>query len=301
MNDRVIAIITDWSSELGSGHVQRMISLADFINHQPGFRAIIVNEKPLSVPGAPQTVTPAEFRSSAIDRIVRDQRDSSVSDIVALRTIAPVIAVDDHGEGRYVAQRVIDLLPHPSHRQNRQCYRGDLFLYGYSFTQSVSAFNESMQNEPIDAALYLGHDPNPDDIAWFRSLLPPHCRCVVLAGSYQLLFHESQVEKINEPYVSLLMASRVLITHFGITLYEGFLAGCRLLTINPGIYHAELADMASAQLGLVNLGIRQTLDREKARTVIAASLEKPKRTVRHEDISRRCVNNLSSFFQVLVS
>ncbi len=89
--------------------------------------------------------------------IIRDMRNSTKQEMLALCEIAPVLAVDDAGEGKNSAGNSINLLPLPSSSSAQIQTDYSRFLYGYTFTQGIKELrDESIQERDIDVTIYAG-------------------------------------------------------------------------------------------------------------------------------------------------
>ncbi|HOT43275.1 MAG TPA: hypothetical protein PLM53_00945 [Spirochaetota bacterium] len=268
MIKREVSIVTGWGGHLGTGHVQRMASLAFHINRHTPLKAYLVCErKPGFLPELfDDCIVNAIRPDSAF--IIRDKRDSTISDMEALQSHGRVIAIDDCGPGRGQADLAIDLLPNLQYSS----YDKDLFIFGFTFADSVMKLGVRTVTKDIDFAVYCGISPPQRTIAAITALIPVKYSYAVLAGATQTLFKDGTAEPLNKSYAEILMSSKVLITHFGITLYEGLISGCKIITINPTEYHSRLSDIAGDGIDLVNLGVIDAIDPSQARSAISGSL-----------------------------
>ena len=252
---QTICIITGSGNGLGSGHLQRMMNLSRFIRkHTPHDSRICISGQVAGIP--------TEMRSFFTDSlppcslIIRDMRDSTAEEIIDLRRTAPVISIDDCGPGRGLADLSVDLLPNPLNAAPRD----DLFLFGHTFTESIRAMRSERIVKEIDVALYCGFRTGTEAARALLSLVPDELSCAVLAGSDSRLVTRGESTPLSLSCAATLFASKVLVSHFGITLYEGHLAGCRLVSVNPTDYHSRLTDMAAPRLAIVNLGLLYRTD-----------------------------------------
>jgi hypothetical protein len=266
-----ISIITGAGGHLGSGHLQRMASLVDFIRKETSHEACIVmgDEAGLLPPALRSLCVDSIPQSSAL--LIRDIRDSTSEEMRALLRIAPVVAIDDCGSGRNLATHAIDLLPNPLD----SAPRNDLFLFGHTFTESIRAITKKRIIKTIDVALYCGYRPAQHTIDHLLSLVPRELTCAILAGNDSRFIKRGQAFALTCSCAEALLASRVLISHFGITLYEGHLAGCRIVSINPTPYHARLVDKIGPELNPVNLGIIPVEDPLDAAMIILKAARNP--------------------------
>lgn len=266
-----ISIITNAGGHLGSGHVQRMANLADFIRRETTHEVYIVMKG-----GA--GLLPPSLRPLCVDSIppassllIRDMRDSTLEEMSALRRIAPIIAVDDCGPGRNTATQPIDLLPNP----HDTVPRNDLFLFGHNFTETIRAIDMKTIDKTIDVALYCGFRPAPETVQSLLSLVPEELTCALLAGDDSRIIEGKKSVPLPCSFAESLLASRVLVTHFGITLYEGHMSGCRIVSANPTAYHASLVDKVDPELNPVNLGILPVPDPSHAASIILKAARNP--------------------------
>lgn len=274
MPEAPIAIISGWDGGLGRGHIQRMASLLDHLVRRTDMPAVLLAERPPDFfpEDLRRHVRPASRGRVAL--FVRDMRDSTAEEIRLLKKTAPVLCVDDLGPGRDLADRAVDLLPNPA-RSDRHP-DGGLFLYGYSFCTALSKLGDAVIPKTIDCAIYPGAMSSDDDVRVLLSLVPDGSACAVLRGRDSFLRRGTYVKEIGQDeYARLLLSSRLLISHFGISLYEARAARCRPVALNPTEYHSNLCDIAPAELGIKNLGTRDTFDPSAAAATIREILAEP--------------------------
>ncbi len=267
MKNREVSIVTGWGDHLGTGHLQRMANLADFINRESSFRAFLIcGRKPAFLPDSLHDYFSERIRPEC-GLIIRDMRNSGIVEMKGLKGLCRVIAVDDCGPGREMADCPIDLLPNLTYAINKK----ELFIYGYTFTDSIRRLGNHPVRKDIDYALYCGISPSRETVDSLLTLIPDNRSCAILAGSDSRVIKKGTIKPLQKSYAETLLSARVLISHFGITLYEGHIAGCRLVSINPTGYHSQLADIAKHDLGLTNLGILDAVDHDQARSVVSES------------------------------
>jgi hypothetical protein len=266
-------IVTAMSPTLGGGHFQRMASLLWRLRERFGLKAAMLLE------GRSRSV-PAEIRDLLIDSIegsprliIRDMRDSTEEEIDLLRKYAPVCVIDDLGRGRETADFCINILPVP---ENVKICRGEEsgFIYGYDFVRSLLAIGSSIIDRDTDFAVYPGFMSDAELPPVFNSLLPAGASLYVLNGNDSIRKgKDGQMKASGKSIAAMLLSSRVLITHFGLMLYEAALTGCGLITLNPTEYHSALAEQAKKKLALINLGVSGNIDVIKAADEIKKRLE----------------------------
>lgn len=276
MPEPLIAILTGWDGPLGRGHVQRMASLLDYLITETGMRATLLADScPEFFPGELRRHVRPE-PEGRVSLFVRDMRDSSAGEIRRLRETAPVLCVDDLGEGRDVADYALDLLPDPSTGAPRNQPDRGLFLYGYGFRSALRTLGDAIIEKTVDYTLYAGESPDDEYVDFLASLLPPDAGYAVFRGSGSFMRDGSSTKAIGrDDYARLLLSSRVLVSHFGIALYEARAASCRPVAINPSAYHSRLCDNAPADLGIRNLGTRDALDTAAAAAAIRDAAASP--------------------------
>jgi len=259
--NKIISIITDWDSALGSGHIQRMSGLLAFLNHQEGVRAYIVNSRKPAFLSDEESVFFIDSIYPGTDLIIRDMRNSSQEEIKILQAQSRVIVIDDNGAGRDSADFRLDLLPNPLKKEFNPDYRPDLFLYGYNFINGVFESLASHFDRIYDFAVY----PLPGHEDRLISYLPVNSRIVLLLPEGPVLIkggHGTVLQGTS--HAKIIMSAKTVVSHFGIIFYEADLAGCRLVAVNPTRYHSDLTDLACTDLDIMNLGVIQDFDQETA-------------------------------------
>ncbi|PKL38585.1 MAG: hypothetical protein CVV44_11950 [Spirochaetae bacterium HGW-Spirochaetae-1] len=270
-----IAIITDWNPGLGSGHIQRMAALADFLNKNDICRARIITARALPFTDTSFFPWIAEKIPGNTDLIIRDMRDSTGKEIEALQASAPVLVIDDNGAGRQQADFAIDLLPNPDIQPGSSAYHPESFIYGHSFSSSIAALGNRVFQKDIDLAIYPGAGAPPEHLEYLIRLVPEGATAVILGGDKHILVTGGSVTgEVRKSYGEIILSSRAILSHFGITLYEGFIASARLLALNPSDYHAHLTDLAT-DLAVINLGVRDSADPVMISNIIAQAVKNP--------------------------
>ena len=300
-NDKIIAIITDCGTDLGMGHLQRMMSLLWYLNQKNRMKAYLISD---SIPdNFPQqllqhTKKKIDFKP---DLIIRDKRNSSIDEISMLKEISRVLVIDDNGDGRDLADHVIDLLPNPDKRLGKTSDQGhDLFIYGYNFFGSLKGINKKRVEKNIDFTIYPGYQADKEYISFLISLLPEKSNHVIL--NWENLSNHIDGRKNNNTrsYSELILSSRIIISHFGIMLYEGFISGCRLISINRSSYHSKLTDMVKDDLCITNLGEYKSIDKIKAKRDIDMILSNSKgRSISIMDVLSKVEDGLERFYRYL--
>ena len=266
MNKELIIIKTGAGGRLGTGHFQRMCTLASYLDSTARYSArIVIEGEAPAVPGGIEFLLTAKIPAGA-SMIIRDMRDSSAEEINSLKKTAPVLVIDDNGPGRACADHVIDLLPSPV---SAETFSG-MFIYGYNFIRAINSMNLYDFIKDIDISIYAGYDP---DMAYVNSMLGlfPENASVVL-------FRKGEPDIISgrrlttAGYADTLLRSKIFITHFGISMYEGDLAGCTLVVVNPSQYHSELTHLVKNRMNLIHAGEYSAINSELVRSVLSRTL-----------------------------
>jgi hypothetical protein len=316
-----ISIITSVDGIYGSGHASRMAFLAEFLTGK-GHRVSAV------CPVRAGEVVPAlkpyirETIPSGTNLIIRDMRDSDEAEIRILKEEAPVIAVDDCGGGRNSADMIIHCLPNLLDSSPLPPLEESPFLFGHSFELFMKQNREKMFVKDIDLCVYAGQNPSDEYLGKVLSAIPlsettaeliqsafpgtglrsspetgPYAKSICITGKGDpVLFGNGADAKAPASFPEALLRSHKVITHFGITLFEAYVCGCVLYTINPGEYHRLLCERAKDSLGLENLGTADGIETVEAKNRIASGAY-ANRIIRTQEIMRTiscCAENFYS-------
>jgi hypothetical protein len=298
MSKQNIVIITGTGGPLGTGHLQRMLTLASEIDFKGEYDFLIITNN--------EELIPSQFRSRAVTTlpekcslIIKDMRDSSESEMMELKKKSPVIAVDDTGKGRSRADYIIDLLPNPVNSLYPQFYKEEFFLYGYNFTREIETAVTKIEEKFIDAVIYTGADPSADSISFIRSILPEKAGAVHLTKNGPSDFFTGNPAYEDLSYGEILAGSKLLITHFGITLFEGFLSGCILFTVNPSDYHRALTDMVRKKMNITDSADLSVKD---AKILLQKKIDESSRKVpSHEEAASAIKKGPENFYSFIRS
>jgi len=259
MDKKRIVIVTGTGGPLGTGHMQRMLGLASYMEEKGDFDISIL-------PMAGDYRFPAEFAAmvtktlpAKADLIIRDMRDSSGSEILSLSKIAPVLAVDDAGKGKALAAHSINILPLPS---PGEAIPADMekFLYGYNFTRGIESIPEERGAErDIDIAIYTGFSPPPGILPLIERSLPGDARSVIFSSGRPVLLTGKPLA--GEPsYAGILTRAKIIMTHFGITMFEANICGCMVAALNPTPYHGKLTSLVMKDMSIIHSAEYGTFD-----------------------------------------
>lgn len=270
---KIISIVTGWGPELGTGHVQRMATLYHYLSKHPDIEVhFVAPPLPRALSGITEFIPDSKIHKDSV-LIVRDMRDSSANEILQLQSTAPVVAIDDLGPGRKEADFVLDLLPNIPYRGSKS-YREDLYLYGFTFIQSLTGLKTETIKKDIDLVFYTGLGASKNYKSFLLSVIPDDHNAVLLTGSEPFYHNLNDNQFRNTGYAEFLSRARIFVSHFGISLYEAHICGCRLVSINPSEYHSSLADSAASSLKMTNLGVYGIIETAPARSRIVQILKK---------------------------
>ncbi len=291
MDKKKITIVTGTGGILGTGHIQRMLNLAVHLNRESNFSASLYltqDEYPVEEKfnGLIKASIPADT-----DLIIKDMRDSTIEEINSLRRIAPVLAIDDSGTGRDIADYIINLLPVPSFDGSVVKPETSLFIYGYNFTEGISLLKNSRSlTKDIDITLYAGYNPAHDLISLIKKSIPESAGLVLLKEGKAIdLAGEAII--IESPYAEIISRSKIVITHFGLTMFEADACGCKIAALNPTLYHSKLTEIVSSDFNIIYSSEYNTLSSEELKYRIETELKKNSDNIISPDEILKKINN----------
>lgn len=284
------------------GHLQRMQSLLWHLNNFDIINAYILLD---NVPdGFPAELL--QFVKHKIDfkpdLIIRDMRDSSEDEINELKNYSSVLTIDDNGKGDNLADFSISLLPNIKDVTRTESLGAEFFIFGYNFLSSLSALSNGQIERAIDFSIYSGFSPYNSDAGFIHSILPKKASYVILGGN-EFYFMEpgKSPTLLKMPYAEILLSSKIVISHFGITFYEAAIAGCKILALNPSSYHSELCVSAQNLLNIENLGVIKDLDAELVSKKIVNIFNNIKNPpVRANAVYDKAIDNLNRFCEYVI-
>jgi hypothetical protein len=259
---RKCAILTAWGESYGMGHFQRMLFLSRYLEGKGIPVSLVVNPAEPLPPKEESNIYSQEIPEGS-DLIIRDRRDSTRDEIESLMKKAPVIVIDDCGEGRSFACGAIDCLPDLEHWKGDRSFKESPFLFGLTFAQTINDAAGRSFDKDIDLCVYTGHDPSDEYRKYLLAAVPGGMTAVLCDGSRNLMVRDGKTTDDGPAYPEALLRSKILLTHYGVTLFEGKLCGCALATVNPTTYHDALADRVRNYLGMINFGLSDTATPEK--------------------------------------
>lgn len=290
-----VALLCRWGGSFGMGHVQRMGSLWSYLREK-NVEAFFVSDRPLPIDCSAQSVRSFDEIESGMSCIIRDMRDSIAEEIEQLKQIAPVIAVDDLGQGRDHADRAIDLLPNLAHQDTAAVRQP--FIYGYNFVRAIELLKQREIFKTIDFCFYAGADAADSYKDFLKNLLPENSNAIILGGNTATAVNIKD-GKLSAEYPFPLLLSANMISHFGVSLFEAGLCGCNLFSINPTKYHSDLCDISKPYLKLENFGVYPEIDTAYVKNRLKEAASAGKKSVNAGQIRDNVRHKLDLFFETI--
>lgn len=275
MDKKNIIIVTGSGKELGTGHLQRMLNFLNYsLDTNLFLPKIFIARGNYSLPEKLSKSICSSLPNKT-DLIIRDMRDSSVEEIETLSAIAPVVVIDDNGYGRSAARACIELLPGPASAAN-----DELFLYGYNFYNGLKSIKKKQKERDIDIFIYLGFNPNKKILFDIMKTLSKNFLCAVMMANEFYYIKNSSMEKIdNANYPEVLLRSKIVATHFGITMFEANLCGSSIIALNPSEYHSELTSFVKNRFDIIYESIYPAINFEDLQMSINSWHQKSKTNI----------------------
>lgn len=254
MDKTKIVIVTGTGGIFGTGHMQRMLNLAVHLNRTDNFSAsIYLKHKEYPIEEKFNSLL-TDTLQTGTELIIRDLRDSSAEEMQLLKQSGPVLTIDDSGEGRKYADYTLSLLPVPSENLKNTRPDKSIFLYGYNFTEGITLLNKKKHfKRDIDVSVYAGFAPSPELLASIRKSIPDSFNAVLLAGGKAVNF-TGEILLSETPYAEVMSRSKIIITHFGLTMFEADACGCKIAALNPTEYHSSLTDTVRKEFNIIYSG-----------------------------------------------
>ena len=293
-----IAIVTQASQNMGMGHLIRMTHLYNglksdynlcfFLFGNPE-NFIYLGEKEISFKHVLDTASLLEeIKSYAPDLILHDMRNSNKERLLSLFKIAKVITFDDAGECSF-ADVVINPLPLPKEKEVSSNFSGIKYLI---LNPEIKKYKKIYLSGRVSNILVTFGGSDPADLTnyvyrIFRELgLDANIR-FVLGPLYSGTKDVSPYESVSTDNIfEHLKWADIVITSFGMTLYEALYIGAFPLLINASPYHNELSKTLDFN---INLGVGgDDADFDRIKKGIKSAIE---------DVNRRkSVFNISKSF-----
>jgi spore coat polysaccharide biosynthesis predicted glycosyltransferase SpsG/SAM-dependent methyltransferase len=187
----------------------------------------------------------------AIDLIVSDMRDTKLHEMRRLERIAPIVSIDDKGAARGRAPVCIYSLPQREVIQGN--YLGPSFIVLDTRIQDCTPLSFG-EKQGITVS-FGGSDPENLTEYVTRLLNEVGVYPTIVKGPlyrHDTSMLKGEIVEGGDDIFDLINRSKVLITSFGITMYEAFYLKTPVILFNRTKYHYELGCKTSA----VNLGFK---------------------------------------------
>lgn len=292
----------------GTGHLVRCLTLARelsalpdssaavFLDRDPGpgFRGAAEIEAafPERLRGLSLVRSRAEAEAGAWDFVVLDLRHASREEELSWRSLAPTAALDEGGPAADCASFRIDVLP----RTGREARLGNANLESRGFLHLPGRRRDSPPRRFEKVLLaFGGEDP--------RGLGPRTARALVEGGFFRPqaltllsgalgnaaggvpegVHLEGPVPDLAETLASY----DLVFTQFGLTAFEAARAGCAVITVDPGSYHAGLSRRAGFPAAGIGRPNHRTLARILADPAALTSASSAAAPDRDESLAER--------------
>lgn len=190
-----------------------------------------------------------------VDLVVSDMRDTTTEQMMELCRIAPVVSIDDLGAARKYSHACIYSLPVPG--QVHGNFNGTQYLVldervvqlkRVPFDRKKGVLISFGGSDPGNLSHYLGRVFNR------MGIRPTIIRGPFFAGSLEGI--DAGIIDTKIGIHQLINNARVLITSFGLTMYEAFFLKTPVVLFNQSVYHSRLAE----GLPVFNLGYPGAVD-----------------------------------------
>jgi hypothetical protein len=251
MAKKNILIVTGTGGIYGTGHFQRMLALAFHLNGTGLFSVKIFLKQNQFPPDISSEFLLTESIPEQTDLIITDMRDSLEDEMLFLKEYAPVLAIDDSGPGNNIADYTLTLLPVPSGSNKPVIPDTSKFLYGYNFSKGVESLSvRNFDERNIDITVYAGNNPLPELVTEIKKSIPESANSLLLTGNEPELL-TGKISFSGTGYAEILCRTKIMVTHFGLTMFEADICGCRIAALNPSTYHSTLSEMMKDEFRLL--------------------------------------------------
>jgi spore coat polysaccharide biosynthesis predicted glycosyltransferase SpsG/SAM-dependent methyltransferase len=266
-----IFFCTKAGARYGMGHLKRCASLAGGSDNL--FSSVLLLKGKRGMPAAGsrgfKNVRFSEDirKVSQADLIVSDMRDTSVRFMRRLARIAPVVSLDDGKGGKKYAHITVSALPALEEMGANFRGPGYMIFDNRIFTVPRVPYREKKGT----VVSFGGSDPHNLTCMVVSCLNEIGIEPDIVRGPFFTHSLERLRGNIIDSPVHLheiISNASLLITSFGITMYEAFYFGTPVVLFNHSSYHFLLAQSVSA----INLGYRGNIGREDLVQKLAETL-----------------------------
>ncbi len=219
-----------------------------------------------------------------LHRFVLDNFETGKDEMLELLKLAPVIAIDEGGEGRALADYVFDVIPSILHAPGKKKKKHDAFSSFNVFMPECIPLPKAKTRRAdlgdrariLVAAGTLSADKSAEPIAYARAFAAAGFDTTLIAAQVESDFGNRPNLTVARDIPRLaekLTGFDVVITYYGFTAFEALAAGCRVALFSPSDVHKRVAE-AYRFAAMPHISALE--DAEAARRFIAALDAAPK-------------------------
>lgn len=245
-----ILFIVSFGSHYGIGHLKRTLFIAEKLqeyfkiyfsfkykpNNNTDFISALTNLKIEFIDY--DKINDVIANSGSFDRVIVDTRDTSIEEMSDYNSLGPTISIDDNGLGANLSKIVIKTLPSP----NSQLSNFEGIEYLFTDLANIKKSSEEITERPKKILVtFGGSDPaNLTQLILniFQSL---NYELVLIQGPYfnKKIPLSSGYKVVTNPTVltPYILDADIVISSFGLTIFESFLLKKPVIIINPSEYH----------------------------------------------------------------
>ncbi|GMT48739.1 MAG: hypothetical protein IEMM0008_0278 [bacterium] len=251
----------------GLGHLNRSITLYGLLKDRYDVHFIVWGDEKAEAILRSKNITYIHSKNdpyflqlvkeNSPDIVIMDCRDTKAPFISKIRSYTKVLALDDLGSGSHYADITIHSLPIPTLSTVQANFTGPDYLI--LSNDLLKYKRRGTQKKPFPRLLISFGGEDPYGLTEYTLCLIdeiPHNYQVdvVLGPLYKGSRELNSANIIVSPhnFYHVLQESDLIITSFGMTVYEALVLDVPVITINPTDYHNDLCDQID---GIMNLGI----------------------------------------------
>lgn len=245
----------------GTGHLRRVIDIAlqlrdvryaIYVKNKNAIKDVAIN----LLQNLPSQVIVDEFPKDT-SLVVLDNFRSSNIEVKNLKKIAPVVAIDEGGEGRGEVDFLIDILPSLRIEETKENLQYKANIEDATFIKLPNKRRAEQEKKkgkiiPKHSKVLVclgGEDANKKAIPTANALSVIGFQVSVIHPnlSFDDITHVENNIKTYQTIENLrerLYEWDIVVTHYGFTAFEALAAGCLVLLTSPTEYHYKLSLMA---------------------------------------------------------
>ncbi len=306
-----VIIYTRAGKGYGYGHLKRSISLYNkliekyqvsiIIYEYKSAKAILESKKIKYYSINSSTQLKKVLTSRRPNLLITDIRDTSLEITKWMRKYTKILSIDDYGLGSHYANVTIHMLAKPSQLSLTANFTGQKYLV---LPDDLITYKKKKSVHEIKNVLisFGGEDPyglSKQTISLINKLTGEYNITIILGPLYQGT-KDLPVAKIIDfpdniyPYIE---ESDILITSYGLTVYESLMIGTPVITINPTEYHNDLAQQV---IGINNLGVYSAQHENDIFIGLKSCLESIQHNAPDSNITTEGTNNVSQIIDNLI-